>query len=121
MVPTAMNELQNKDNIIKYVLLSNDIDLIKCNVCFKIPDKLYCIFKKECISYSYCIYCVNRIEKEQKRCPFTRINFDIKDIVENKQKNELISIYYKYNVLIKNIKLNIETNEISDKKACEVH
>lgn len=108
-----MEKFYEKDSIIKYVLLINDIDIIKCNICLEFPHVLYTIFKRECIKYSYCKNCIKKIEKDFGKCPFTRSYFTYKDIILDDKKNELIDIYNKYNKLIKNVKLDIEIDKLS--------
>lgn len=100
--------------IIKFILEKKiDDDIYRCCICTKKTETFYLICKSECLNYSYCKDCIERIEKERNRCPFTNVNFTYKDICLDIRKNKMIEkhkeIYNKIGNTIKNISINIET------------
>ena len=86
-----MTESSNVIELIKYFLDrdSNEI-LSQCCICIKKVEKLYIICKPGCIKYSYCNKCISRIVNERKRCPFTNIEFNHKDVCLDYKINEHI-------------------------------
>lgn len=87
-------------------------DLYECCICTKKTDIFYIICKSECLNYSYCKKCVERIEKESGKCPFTKVIFKYKDICLDSRKNIILEkrkqLYNKIGNTIKNIKIDIE-------------
>lgn len=99
--------------IINY-LLNNE--KYECCICNEEADKYYIICKPECLNYSYCKECMNKI-KEKKICPFTKKKFKEKDVcldmrinnaIENKKQLFKKTKEYLGNS-IKRININIET------------
>lgn len=100
--------------IIKFILERKiDDDLYQCCICMEKTEIFYIICKSECLDYSYCKKCIENIEKNRKKCPFTNIEFKYKDICLDTRKNKIIDkqkqIYNKIGNTIKNISINIET------------
>lgn len=90
----------------------------ECSICYESVEKYYTICKSECMNYSYCKNCIEHIVNNRKRCPFTNIELEQKDICldyrinkkieENKKKQmEFDKIFN--NKLIKNISIKIDT------------
>lgn len=93
-------------------------NLSECPICLKNVDKFYIICKPECLNYSYCKDCIYKIAYESKRCPYTRILFNEKDICLDYRKNIMLEEEKKLqeefkklfnNKSIKNISIEIKT------------
>jgi hypothetical protein len=88
----------------------------ECCICNEKAKEFYIICKPGCVSYSYCKICIENI-RTRRRCPFTNIIFDNKDICldhkTNKDIDENIKIFEKLKYIlgksIKTISINIET------------
>jgi hypothetical protein len=89
----------------------------ECFICYENVERYYTICKPECMSYSYCRNCINHMVNDRKRCPFTNIELEKKDICldyrinkkieENKKKQLEIDKMFN-NKFIKNISIKID-------------
>lgn len=102
----------NISNLIKYISYYFDKELFKCSICFKKTTIFYLICKPNCTNNSYCKECIERIEKETNKCPFTNTFFTKEDISIDYRKNKSLEIFEEIheNLCNKNITININFN-----------
>lgn len=96
-----------KQNIFKYLYYYLDKDKFKCSICFENVDIFYIICKSNCIDNSYCKQCIEKIEKESKRCPFTNTLFTYKDISIDYRKNRSLESFKEIHKIFLNKKIAI--------------
>ena len=109
-----MTKIDISSNLLQYIFFLSNINVFKCCICDKIPNKLYMICKPDCTKFSYCKDCVYKIENLYHKCPFTRTEFVKNDIGLDYRNNESLEIYKKYNKnSIKSINCNILFNTSS--------
>lgn len=104
-----MTESSKMVEMIKF-FLDNDLDekLFECCICNKNTERFYIICKPNCIDYSYCKRCIDRVSKERKKCPFTNVEFTYKDVCLDYRKNKDIE---KQKQIINNIKTYLDNNK----------
>lgn len=112
-----INSSKNIELII--FLLKNKLNnkSFECFICYEDVEEYYTICKPRCMNYSYCKKCVEHIVNIRKKCPFTNIEVEPKDICldyrlnrkieENKQKQMEIDKILN-NKIIKNISIKID-------------
>jgi hypothetical protein len=103
-------KIQDTRNLIKYISYYFDEDKFKCSICFKIPNIFYLICKPDCTDNSYCKECIERLEKDINKCPFTNIYFAKKDIAIDYRKNRSFEIYRQVHKKLENKKIEININ-----------
>lgn len=103
-------KIQDTQNLIKYISYYFDEDKFKCSICFKTPNIFYLICKPKCTDNSYCKECIEKIEKETNKCPFTNISFTKQDIDIDYRKNRSFEVYRQIHKKLgdKKIELNIK-------------
>lgn len=110
-------ETQKKGNteIILYIYILNNIDLISCQGCYCIPYGTNKMHRIKCSKLYYCKKCINKwLDKYIN--PVTGIKLNENDVEINYEINDLIEIYTKYKSLnIKGIKIDISMNRKEDK------
>jgi len=107
---------QQQSEIILYIYLLNNLDMISCQGCCRIPYKNNKMYR---IKNSRLYYYKNCIDKWINICnnPITGVILEKNDVEINYEINDLIENYLKYRKLnINNIKIDISTNKINDKK-----
>lgn len=114
-----MTEFSKLFEIIKF-FLDNELDksIFECCMCAENTEKFYIICKPNCMDYSYCKKCIDRISRERGKCPFTNIEFAYKDVCLDYRKNKNIEkqkqifnnlkIYLDKDKQIKNISVRID-------------
>lgn len=111
-------QLIYENDIILYVYLINNLELISCQCCQCIPYLENSMYRIKGTKLSYCKNCMNKwIDKYNN--PITGIKLKIGDIEHNYEINDLIKNFEKYKEMnIKDIKINISIN---NKKNIIVH
>ena len=94
-------------------------DPLECSICYHSVDIFYMICKPECINYTYCKNCIDRITNEKSKCPFTNIIYKKDDIcldyrnnrkVEKQKQNKNKITKFLNTKSIKNISIEIKFN-----------
>lgn len=98
--------------IFKYIYYYFDKDKFKCCICFKNVEIFYLICKPNCVNNSYCKQCIEKIEKENNRCPFTNTFFEYSDISIDYRKNRSLETFKEIHkkIINKKITINIDFN-----------
>lgn len=107
-----MDSILNKYNLFRYISYYFDEDNFKCCICVKKVDFFYLICKPNCVNNSYCRECIVKIEKENKRCPFTNTVFTYEDISIDYKKNKSLESFKEIHKKLfdKKISINIDIN-----------
>lgn len=108
------NSQQLQTEIISYIYLLNNLDMISCQICYCIPHGENKMNRIKNTKLCYCKNCVNKWINECIN-PITGIKLRENDVEINYEINDLIEIYIKYkNLKIKNIKIDISMNKNED-------
>lgn len=101
----------SESDIILYVYLINNIDLISCQNCFYVPRDKNKMYRIKSSNLYYCKECIDKwVDKFNN--PISGNKLKIDDVEINYEINDLIEKYIKYNKLnIKNIKIDISINK----------
>jgi hypothetical protein len=100
----------DKYKLIRYISNSFDDNKFKCCICFKNVEIFYLICKPKCINNSYCKECIEKIEKENHKCPFTNILFTYKDISIDYRKNKSLESFKEIHKILFNKEIMININ-----------
>jgi hypothetical protein len=100
--------------IILYIYLLNNLDMISCQICYCIPHGENKMYRIKNSRLCYCEKCINKWVNNYNN-PITGIKLRNKDVEVNYEINDLIQIYLKYKKLnIKNIKIDISMDKNED-------
>lgn len=101
----------NQSDIILYIYLINNLDLISCQNCFDIPFGKNKMYRIKTSTLNYCKECIDKwVDKFNN--PVTGEKLKIDNVEVNYEINNLIEKYRKYNKLnIENIKIDISINK----------
>lgn len=106
--------ISEQSEIILYIYLLNNLDMISCQGCYCIPygsNKMHRIKKSKLY---YCKNCINKWINNYNN-PITGIKLNGNDVEINYEINDIIEKYIKYKKLnIKNIKIDISMNKNED-------
>jgi hypothetical protein len=112
-----MNPSNNIELITYFLKKEYNRNIFECCICCENTKIFYTFCKPECICYSYCKKCVERIAYERGKCPFTNViisNYDIcldyrknKEIEKQEKIQEKVNVFLK-NKIIKNISIKID-------------
>lgn len=101
----------SQSDIMLYIYLINNIDLISCQTCFNIPRGKNKMYRIKTSNLNYCKECINKWINNFNN-PITGDKLKIDDVEINYEINSLIEKYIKYNKLnIENIKIDISINK----------
>lgn len=101
----------SQSDIILYIYLINNLDLISCQNCFYIPRDKNKMYRIKTSNLHYCKECINKWVDRYNN-PITGEKLKIEDVEINYEINDLIEKYIKYNKLnIENIKIDISINK----------
>lgn len=107
---TIHNTQLEQSDIILYIYLTKNIDLISCQNCFHIPSGRNNMYRIKTSNLYYCQECINKWVNNYNN-PITGKKLKIDDVEINHEINDLIDKYTKYNMLnIGNIKIDITIN-----------
>lgn len=97
--------------IILYIYLLKNLDIISCQTCFCIPCGDNKMYRIKNTNLYYCKKCIDKwIDKYNN--PSTGVKLKKNDVEINYEINDLIEKYLKYNKLnIENIKIDISINK----------
>lgn len=114
-----MNSSKNIEFLMFLLNKKINKNIFECFICFENTETFYTFCKPNCMNYSYCKKCINHITKETKKCPFTNIEVDEKNICLDYRKNKKVekqkSMQEEFekmlnNKLINNISIRIDIN-----------
>lgn len=112
---TSQNSNQQSNyyekDIILYIYLLNNLELISCQGCQCIPYIKNSMYRIKGTDLSYCKECINKWIGIYNN-PTTGIKLKTEDMENNYEINDLIKKYVKYKKMdIKEIKINISINK----------
>jgi hypothetical protein len=113
MTSQISNQQSNyyEKDIILYIYLLNNLELISCQGCQCIPYIKNSMYRIKGTDLSYCKECINKWVGIYNN-PTTGIKLKTEDIENNYEINDLIKKYVKYIKMdIKEIKINISINK----------
>lgn len=103
-----------ENDIILYIYLLNNLELISCQGCQCIPYVKNSMYRIKETNLSYCKKCMNKWIDIYNN-PVTGIKLKIEEIENNYEINDLIKKFMKYKEMnIKDIKINISINKEKD-------
>lgn len=108
------NNIEKQSELILYVYLLNNLDIISCQCCDCIPGKNE-MYRIKNSRFIYCKNCINKWLNKYNN-PVTGNKLNNNDIEINYEINDLIEKYLNCKKLnIKNIKINISLNPNENK------
>lgn len=101
----------SQSDIILYIYLINNLDLISCQNCFNIPHGKNKMYRIKTSKLHYCKECIDKWVNRFNN-PITGNKLNIDDVEINYEINDLLEKYIKYNKLnIENVKIDISINK----------